>query len=91
VAGPYGHLSNAEAARLISGLASDGRPRTVWLAHLSAANNTPALAYDTVGEPLQRDECSHITVEVLARDKPSSTWCDPASTEAAVAAATLRA
>src|SRR5690349_11092870 len=29
VAGPHGHLANAEAARLISELAHDGRPRTV--------------------------------------------------------------
>src|SRR5205814_9567396 len=35
VAGPRGHLANAETARLVSELALEGRPRTVWLAHLS--------------------------------------------------------
>ena len=74
VAGPYGHLANAEAARLISELARDGRPRTVWLAHLSAVNNTPALALDTVMEPLDRAGCTHLQIAVLGRDKPSHIW-----------------
>lgn len=74
VAGPYGHLSNAEAARLISELARDSRPRTIWLAHLSAANNTPALALSTVLDPLNREECSHLEIKVLARDRPSHIW-----------------
>jgi phosphoribosyl 1,2-cyclic phosphodiesterase len=74
VAGLYGHLANAEAARLVSELAQDARPRTIWLAHLSAANNTPALAFDTVSEALNREECTHLEIAVLARDKPSHTW-----------------
>jgi phosphoribosyl 1,2-cyclic phosphodiesterase len=74
VAGPYGHLSNAEAGRMISELARDGRQRTVWLAHLSEVNNTPAMALDTVNEPLQREECTHLRVEVLARGRPSHVW-----------------
>jgi phosphoribosyl 1,2-cyclic phosphodiesterase len=74
VAGPQGHLANVEAARLVSELAQDGRPRTVWLAHLSAVNNTPALALDTVLEPLNRDGCSHVEVAVLGRDRPSHVW-----------------
>ena len=75
VASPHGHLSNVDAARLISGLAQDGKQRTIWLAHLSAANNTPALAYDTVAEPLDREGCTHLEIAVLARDKPSHIWC----------------
>lgn len=74
VAGPYGHLSNAEAARLIAELARDGRPRTVWLAHLSATNNTPGIAADTIAAPLDREGCTHLEIEVLARDKPSHVW-----------------
>ena len=74
VAGHQGHLSNAEAARLVAELARDGRPRTVWLAHLSAANNSPALALDAVREPLDRDDCTHIEIAVLARDRPSHIW-----------------
>jgi phosphoribosyl 1,2-cyclic phosphodiesterase len=74
VAGPYGHLANSETARLVSELARDSRARTVWLAHLSAANNTPALAFDTVTDPLNRDCCSHIEIAVLSRDRPSHVW-----------------
>ncbi|HKP52500.1 MAG TPA: MBL fold metallo-hydrolase [Chloroflexia bacterium] len=74
VAGRYGHLANADAARLVSELARDGRPRTVWLAHLSAANNTPALAFDAVTEPLKCEGCTHLEIAVLARDRPSHTW-----------------
>jgi phosphoribosyl 1,2-cyclic phosphodiesterase len=74
VAGPHGHLANAEAARLVSELAHDGRPRTIWLAHLSATNNTPVMAFDTVTEPLKREGCDHLEIAVLARDKPSQIW-----------------
>ena len=74
VAGSFGHLSNEDAARLISEISRDGHSRTIWLAHLSAANNTPALAIDTVMEPLDRECCTHLKIEVLARDKPSHVW-----------------
>ncbi|HET6312949.1 MAG TPA: MBL fold metallo-hydrolase [Chloroflexia bacterium] len=79
VAGRHGHLANDDAARLVSGLARDARPRTVWLAHLSATNNTPALAFDTVAQPLDREGCTHLEVAVLARDKPSHVWQGAAS------------
>lgn len=74
VASNVGHLSNGEASRLISELAQSGANKTVWLAHLSEANNTPVMAFDAVKEPLDRDECAHIEVAVLARDKPSHVW-----------------
>lgn len=74
VASNHGHLANTEAARLISELARDGKDRTIWLAHLSAVNNTPALALDTVSEPLMREGCTHFQVDVLARDRPSLVW-----------------
>jgi phosphoribosyl 1,2-cyclic phosphodiesterase len=74
VAGPYGHLANVETARLVSELARDGRPRTVWLAHLSAVNNTPALALDTITDPLNREDCTHLEIAVLPRDRPSHVW-----------------
>ena len=74
VASPYDHLSNTDAARLVSELARDGHQRTIWLAHLSAVNNTQALALDTVFDPLNREGCIHLEVAVLARDKPSYVW-----------------
>lgn len=74
VASKVGHLSNDDASRLTYELAQDARPRTIWLAHLSAANNTPMLALDAVKGPLERNECAHIHLAVLARDKPSHVW-----------------
>jgi len=74
VAGPRGHLANADAARLVLDLAQSGRPRTIWLAHLSATNNTPALAYAAVADPLRRAEITHCAVAVAARDRPSLVW-----------------
>jgi phosphoribosyl 1,2-cyclic phosphodiesterase len=74
VAGPRGHLANADAARLVADLAQDGRPRTIWLAHLSATNNTPALAYAAVTEPLRAAQLTHCAVAVAARDRPSLVW-----------------
>ena len=75
----YAVGNNADAARLISELAREwseaqSRPRTIWLAHLSAVNNTPALALDAVTGPLNREGCTHLQIAVLARDKPSHVW-----------------
>lgn len=45
IRGPHGHLSNAESAGLIRGVA--GRLKWAALAHLSEQNNHPDLALDT--------------------------------------------
>jgi phosphoribosyl 1,2-cyclic phosphodiesterase len=72
VAGPRGHLSNDQAAAFVAACASD-RPQAVWLAHLSAVNNTPTLARTVV--------CAVLTalgvarpVLVAARDRLSLDW-----------------
>ncbi|MFN8533896.1 MAG: MBL fold metallo-hydrolase [Dehalococcoidia bacterium] len=70
---PLGHLSNLEAGRLIAGSAN-GKARTVWLAHLSAVNNSPRLARRIVGSVLRREGISGVQVEVAARDTPSLCW-----------------
>lgn len=70
---PLGHLSNLEAARLIAGSAN-GRPRTVWLAHLSAVNNSPRLALRIVGSILRREGIAGVRLAVAARDTPSLHW-----------------
>ena len=51
VAGPIGHLSNAQAAELVREVATD-RLRVVVLAHVSRHNNDPALAHDCVARAL---------------------------------------
>lgn len=52
VAGPQGHLSNADGARLCALCAQSGA-HTVVLAHLSRENNTPALARAAVSQALE--------------------------------------
>ena len=52
IAGPQGHLSNADGARLCARCAQGGA-HTVVLAHLSRENNTPALARAAVSQALE--------------------------------------
>lgn len=52
VMGSEGHLSNADAAVFAADSARAGT-RSIILAHLSAENNTPQLALDTVGRLLE--------------------------------------
>jgi phosphoribosyl 1,2-cyclic phosphodiesterase len=53
VGGPIGHLANAQAADLASGL-EDTRVSRLVLAHLSRTNNTPDRALSTVSSRLRR-------------------------------------
>lgn len=72
VAGPRGHLSNDQAAAFIAACASD-RPQAVWLAHLSAVNNTPTLARAAVRAALAAVGVAR-PVFVAARDRLSLDW-----------------
>ena len=47
IAGDHGHLSNSDCAECVSKAVTQGTKR-VLLGHLSAENNTPRLAYETV-------------------------------------------
>lgn len=73
ILGDRGHLSNEAGARLACWAVERGT-RTVVLAHLSAENNTPAHAYDTVHRAL---ECAgaavgqEVTLEVAPRGELS--------------------
>jgi phosphoribosyl 1,2-cyclic phosphodiesterase len=73
IAGSHGHLSNPEAAEALIEAAT-GRPQWVWLAHLSAVNNTPPLALRTVISTLQEAGVRTMNVSVAQRDRPSVTW-----------------
>ncbi|WP_170270163.1 MBL fold metallo-hydrolase [Heliorestis acidaminivorans] len=53
VASKEGHLSNEEAGQVLAKLC-DGGTKQIMLAHLSAENNHPALALDTVKTILQQ-------------------------------------
>lgn len=68
-----GHLANEDAAELVARAAS-GQPQWVWLAHLSEANNTPAIALKCVRSRLARDGIDSLQVAVALRDRRSVIW-----------------
>ena len=75
VRGKLGHLANDQTAALLVALSRrDPRPRTVWLAHLSARSNTPLLALAEVSAALAAARISTIQLAVAPRGKPSSWW-----------------
>ena len=68
-----GHLSNIDAARLITDCASDVLEHA-FLAHLSSDCNTPDIALQTVTSQLRLDELGHIRLEVSLAAEISTTW-----------------
>lgn len=64
-----GHLSNDQAADAALRVVS-GRSQWLWLAHLSAKNNRPALARQAVEERLGAMGVRTVRVEVLDRHRP---------------------
>lgn len=73
ILGRNGHLNNADSAKALLKLIKSGT-RAVFLAHLSADNNLPELAYNTVCEALERagyDVQDEICVHVARRDRVS--------------------
>lgn len=76
ISGPLGHISNAETADFLSLHLDKQRTRRIWLCHLSAENNLPRIAHDTVAEALTAaglplDTPGGCKLEVLARKTPS--------------------
>jgi phosphoribosyl 1,2-cyclic phosphodiesterase len=69
-----GHLSNQACAELLQeAMRATTRQPTIWLAHLSATNNTPALATSTVVRVLAA--IGHTPpIEPLPRFNPSRIW-----------------
>lgn len=63
-----GHLANHEAGALVASL-THSRLKRVILAHLSATNNTPELAWNTVARSLA--EWPEISLEVAGQDGPT--------------------
>lgn len=68
VAGPRGHLSNAEAAEVLR-LAAGTELHTLVLAHLSAANNRPELAEGSARAVLAALDLRAVRVLVAAQDR----------------------
>ncbi len=68
VKGRNGHLSNAEASKLISQVMSD-RLKKVYLMHISKDNNTPELAYSSLYEILEREKKEHLEIEIVTENE----------------------
>lgn len=69
ILGPLGHLSNDQAAEAALEVVS-GRSQWLWLAHLSAKNNRPALARRAVEARLRAAGVRTVAVNVLDRYRP---------------------
>lgn len=72
VAGPVGHLSNAQAGALLRRVAHPGL-RHVLLGHVSRHNNTPALALEAAREAV-RGTAFTGTIAVAPQDEPSGPY-----------------
>lgn len=68
-----GHLSNMDAARLISESATEHLEH-VYLAHLSSDCNSPDTALRTVASQLRLDGLGHINLEISTAACISSLW-----------------
>lgn len=74
IAGMQGHLSNAQAERLLERIAGE-RLRFLFLAHLSETNNTPELALEAARRALCRaGRGSAITLRVALQHEPTAPW-----------------
>ncbi|NLN75897.1 MAG: MBL fold metallo-hydrolase [Armatimonadetes bacterium] len=69
-----GHLSNDAAATLIVDLAESGKNPSVWLAHLSQVNNSPAIALASAQHLLWACSDVPMDIAVAQRDIPSLRW-----------------
>jgi phosphoribosyl 1,2-cyclic phosphodiesterase len=69
-----GHLSNIESGALLAqALRSRSRPITIWLAHLSQVNNSPAMAVSTVQRTLA-DHFERVTLRAMPRHGCDLAW-----------------
>lgn len=67
----HGHLSNEGAAKVVDTILSERLTR-LYLGHLSADCNRPALAASSVGEILNRAGAGHVQVEVARQETPTT-------------------
>lgn len=74
VSSPTGHLSNADCADLITYRLIEGGSLTIWLAHLSRVNNSPALARRSVLAQIAAQTRVPLALEIALRDHPSVSW-----------------
>lgn len=73
IAGSQGHLSNRHAAELIAEVAGSDL-ESVFLAHLSAECNDPAVALDCVRRLLDERGLGGVALCCASQDRPSAIW-----------------
>ncbi|HEY3269510.1 MAG TPA: MBL fold metallo-hydrolase [Armatimonadota bacterium] len=74
ILGDSGHLSNDAAADAIAAHSLRNDPAEVWLAHLSAENNSPRLAMKAAVGALRAGRPENIRLFVAQRDVVSRHW-----------------
>jgi len=74
VASDTGHLSNYDAASMLAERLDQDGPAVIWLAHLSAVNNSPSLARKSVTVHLQQSTKTLFNLDIALRDQPSVVW-----------------
>jgi len=70
IAGSQGHLANEQTGELIASIAGP-HLQAVFLAHLSAECNRPALAVKTVQDVLRHNGLTHVAVRLTYADRVS--------------------
>ena len=74
VASDTGHLSNHDAGVMLAERLDQDGPAVIWLAHLSAVNNSPSLARKSVTAFLKQSTSTLFTLDIALRDQPSAEW-----------------
>lgn len=67
ICSPLGHLDNIQAGELLARIGADGRPRTVWLAHLSEQANSPQMALNGAQRVLTMAGVTGLNLAALPR------------------------
>jgi len=70
IASKRGHLSNDQSADLLSKIMHDGLA-TVFLAHISAENNTQEFAFNTAARVLNELDRQDVSLSLTFRERPS--------------------
>ena len=74
VASDTGHLSNASCGDLLAERLEDRGALSVWLAHISRVNNSPALAKRSIQQRVAQQTRVPFTLESALHDQPSISW-----------------
>ncbi len=74
VASDTGHLSNVSCADLLAERLEARGALSVWLAHISRVNNSPALAKRSVQQRVAQQTRVPFSLEAALHDQPSVSW-----------------